>query len=174
MAKTEKTKQIELALWREKNIQGTFGCFEVTIGWFGTEIVDFITYKTNGEFRCYEIKVSKADFKSNAKLSFHGDFNYYVMPIELYEELKNEARKDVASIGYYSEKEKDNIFDTRLKNQNIGLITISSRGYLQTQINPKRKCPDLSIRMTLLQSMLRSSNREIEKFYKVPGHGYWE
>lgn len=174
MAKTEKTKQIEAVLWKENNKQGIFGCFEVTIGWGGQEIVDFITYKTNGEFRCYEIKVSKADFKSKAKLSFHGDFNYYVMPSELYEELKVDAKKEVENVKYYTEKEKSELFDTRLKNQNLGLITISPLGYMQTVIKPKRKYPDLSVRMTLLQSMLRSSNREIEKFYKVPGHGYWE
>ena len=43
MAKTEKTRFIERVLWANKNEQGLFGCFEVTIGWFGKEIVDFIT-----------------------------------------------------------------------------------------------------------------------------------
>lgn len=174
MAKTEKTKQIEKVLWKENHKMGLFGCFEVTIGWYGQEIVDFITYKTNGEFRCYEIKVSKADFKSKAKLSFHGDYNYYVMPVELYNELKIDARKDVEDNDRYTEKEKDGLFTTRLKNQGIGLIIVYPEGDMLIKTPAKRKYPDLSVKMTLLQSMLRSSNREIKKFYKVPGHGYWE
>ena len=171
MAKTEKTKFIESCLWKENSKKRLFGCFEVTIGWYGDERVDYMTYKTNGEFRCYEIKVSKADFKSKAKVSFLGDFNYYVMPVELYQELRKDARKEVADNDYYTEKEKDEMFDTRLKNQGIGLITVNERGYMQSKITPKRKYPDLSVRMTLLQSMLRSSNREVEKFYKVKP--YW-
>ena len=69
---------------------GVFGCFEVTIGWYGKERVDYMTYDTKGIFRCFEIKVSKADFNSKAKLSFVGHYNYYVLTQELYEEVKND------------------------------------------------------------------------------------
>ena len=170
MAKTEKTRFIERILWANKNEQGLFGCFEVTIGWFGNEIVDFITYKTNGEFRCYEIKVSKSDFNSGAKLSFHGDFNYYVMPTELYEQLKTDAYKE------FKDRENHeafkNTFDDRLKNWGVGLITVSERGFLLTKINAKRKPVGMGTRGILLESMTRSLNREVKKFYKVKG--YWE
>lgn len=67
-----------------------FGCFEVTIGFMGNERVDYITYDTKGIWRCYEIKVSKSDFNSKAKKTFLGHFNYYVMPKELFEEVKEE------------------------------------------------------------------------------------
>lgn len=67
-----------------------FGCFEVTIGWYGKERVDYITYDTNGIWRCYEIKVSKADFHSKAHNTFIGHFNYYVLTKELYEQVKDE------------------------------------------------------------------------------------
>lgn len=97
MAKTDKTKFIESRLWAEKNMRGDFGCFEVTVGWYGKEIVDFITYKTNGEFRCYEIKVSVNDFYSNARLSFLGDFNYYVIPFELLEKLRKHKEREIRS-----------------------------------------------------------------------------
>jgi hypothetical protein len=72
-----------------------FGCFEVTIGWFGNERVDFITYDTKGIWRCYEIKVTKADFNSKAKNTFIGHYNYYVMPEELYEQVKDEIPKHI-------------------------------------------------------------------------------
>ena len=57
MAKTEETLLIENSIYRETNRQGVFGCFEVTIGWFGKERVDYMTYDTKGIWRCYEIKV---------------------------------------------------------------------------------------------------------------------
>ena len=41
-----------------------------------------------GEWRCYELKVTKADFRSTAKPSFVGHYNYFVLPSKLYEEVK--------------------------------------------------------------------------------------
>lgn len=90
MAKTEQTLQLEREIWRATCKQGVFGCFEVTIGWFGNERVDYITYDTKGIWRCYEIKVSKSDFRSKASNTFIGHYNYYVMPKELYEQVKDE------------------------------------------------------------------------------------
>lgn len=89
---------MERQIWSATSKQGTFGCFEVTIGWFGDERVDYITYDTKGKWRCYEIKVSKSDFYSKAKKTFIGHYNYFVMTKELYEEVK----KDIpAHIGVY-------------------------------------------------------------------------
>lgn len=168
MVKSAKTKFIEQVLWEKNDEQGLFGCFEVSIGWLGNELVDFITYKSNGEFRCYEIKVSKADYKSKANLSFHGDFNYYVMPVELYEELKYEAEKEQINKCLAVK----NLFVTRLKNRGIGLIVVNDKGIATTVVNAKRKPVNLGMRGTLLESMTRSLNREVRKFYKIKG--YWE
>ena len=90
MAKTETTLQLERDIWKTTNKQGTFGCFEVTIGWFGKQRVDYITYDTKGTWRCYEIKVSKSDFHSKAHNTFIGHYNYYVLTEELYEQIKDE------------------------------------------------------------------------------------
>lgn len=90
MAKTEETLRLERDIWYATHKQGVFGCFEVTIGWFGQERVDYMTYDTKGIFRCYEIKVSKADFRSKAHNTFLGHYNYYVMPLKLYDEVANE------------------------------------------------------------------------------------
>lgn len=49
-----------------------------------------MTYDTKGIWRCYEIKVSLSDFRSKAHNTFCGNFNYYVMPKELYEKVKDE------------------------------------------------------------------------------------
>lgn len=88
--KTEKTYKLENKIYNATKKTGVFGCFEVTIGFFGKERVDYMTYDTKGIFRCYEIKVSKNDFHSNAKLSFVGHYNYYVLTRKLYKEVKNE------------------------------------------------------------------------------------
>ena len=42
-----------------------------------------------GDFYCYEIKSCLADFNSKNGHNFIGDFNYYVMPRELYEQVKD-------------------------------------------------------------------------------------
>lgn len=49
---TELTKAIKAGLWKFTYRQGTFGCQEVTIGWFGSERVMF-----TGIF--FEIKIMK-------------------------------------------------------------------------------------------------------------------
>lgn len=95
MAKTEQTLSVENAIYRETNRQGVFGCFEVTIGWFGKERVDYMTYDTKGVWRCYEIKVSEADFHSKANLTFIGHYNYYVVTKALYEKIKSEIPNDI-------------------------------------------------------------------------------
>jgi len=74
---------------------GVYGCFEVTIGTSRSERVDYITYDTKGIWRCYEIKVSKADFHSKAAKSFVGNYNYYVMPQSLYDTVKAEIPQHI-------------------------------------------------------------------------------
>lgn len=95
IAKTKMTIELEREIWEATHKQGLFGCFEVTIGWFGNERVDYLTYDTKGIWRCYEIKVSKSDFHSKAHNTFIGHYNYYVMTKELYEKVKEEIPKHV-------------------------------------------------------------------------------
>lgn len=95
LGKTELTQSLEKAIWNATVSQGTFGCFEVTIGWFGRTRVDYMTMDTSGTFRFYEIKVSKSDFYSKSDHTFLGHFNYYVMPDELYEIVKQDIPKHI-------------------------------------------------------------------------------
>lgn len=88
--KTAETVALEKAIRRVTRKTGVFGCYEVTIGFCGRERVDYMTYDTKGVFRCYEIKVSKADFHSAAAKSFVGHYNYYVLTRELYNQVKEE------------------------------------------------------------------------------------
>lgn len=43
-----------------------------------------------GDFYCYEIKSSVEDFRSKNGHNFIGDFNYYIMPHEVYTQIGNE------------------------------------------------------------------------------------
>lgn len=43
-----------------------------------------------GDFYCYEVKSSVEDFHSKNGHNFIGDFNYYVMPEDVYEKVKDE------------------------------------------------------------------------------------
>lgn len=88
MSKTPETLALERALC--VYTAGQFGCDEVTIGPAGYERVDYITWDFKGVWRCYEVKVSKADFHSKARKTFVGHLNYYVMPSALYEAVKAE------------------------------------------------------------------------------------
>lgn len=152
--KTELTRQAEKCLWAYTSKMGTFGCFEVTIGWYGSERVDYITYSTDGSFRCYEIKVTMQDLKSKAKQTFAGDYNYLVVTQELWEEIDNDT-----NLGwkYYYE----------------GILVFKKTGIGVTCVKkPRKRQVAFGNKVTLLESMLRSSNREVGKFYKIKP--FWE
>lgn len=74
---------------------------EVTFGYATQNAVrvDFMRFKPvnntvsgieKGDFYCYEVKSSVEDFHSKNGHNFIGDFNYYVMPEEVYEKVKDE------------------------------------------------------------------------------------
>lgn len=111
--KTPLTTQIEHDLYYHTTKMGVYGCFEVTIGFNGKERVDYMTYDTKGIFRCYEIKVSKADFHSKAKLSFCGNYNYLVIPAELYQKIEADVPPDIGIIIYQG----NSWFDTARKSK---------------------------------------------------------
>lgn len=158
MAKTELTRLAERLIYGHTNKMGTFGCFEVTLGWFGKEIVDFITYDTNAEIRCYEIKVSKADFNSNAKKTFVGHFNYFIMPEWLYKELMDEPQSGLKMW---------------VNSYGVGVFTFKENSRsLYCAKKAKRRNVTHAKSSEVLESMLRSTNREMKKFYKVKP--YWE
>lgn len=136
MAKTDLTLKLEREIWEATHKQGVFGCFEVTIGWFGKERVDYITYDTKGIWRCYEIKVSKSDFRSKAAKTFIGHYNYYVMPKELFDKVKDEIPRH---IGVY-----------------VNGACVK---------NPKKQKLDID-EQTLKDSLIRSLYREFEKQYQ--------
>lgn len=116
--KSKLTLEIENNLMRRLNSVNKFNCHEVGIvkkikkpsKWdntklvdkFEIEICDFMSYEQDTDiFRCYEIKISKQDFYSKAKKTFVGNYNYYVMPKELYKQVKKDIPDDVGVLDKY-------------------------------------------------------------------------
>lgn len=89
MTKTRETLLLEKALYARSDRKREYGCTEVTIGFrrnhLGDEIVDFMSMDAEEVFRCFEIKVSYADLKTDNKKSWYGDYNYLVISDALYE-----------------------------------------------------------------------------------------
>lgn len=113
--------------------------------------VDYVQFKPlnnsvsgieKGDFFCFEIKSSEEDFHSKHGHNFIGDFNYYVMPSELYEKIHKEIPWD------------------------IGVFTPDPDGtYLINQKKAHRRNRDYSVSEMLLM-MFRSANRENIKLNK--------
>lgn len=146
MAKTELTKQLEKAIIAETS--DWFGCLEVTIGWYGSGRVDFMTMDSKEIFRCYEIKISKSDFHSKHGHNFVGNYNYYVMPKGLFEEVKEEIPD---YIGVYCG------YEQSYKGKTYWSISLEKR--------PKKQelKEDIGI---LKNSMIRSLYRDVCKLYQ--------
>lgn len=101
-----------------------------------------------GDFYCYEIKSSVEDFHSKNGHNFIGDFNYYVMPEEVFDVVKKEIPHDV------------------------GVYVPTGKHYeaewydLKSVKKAWRKDRDRSVSEMLLM-MFRSANREIIKISRT-------
>lgn len=105
----ETTKMLSLSLERHINPNNDTRIYmakEVTFDYAtGHSVrVDYMQFKPvnnsvsgieKGDFYCYEIKSSAEDFHSKNGHNFIGDFNYYVMPEEMFDAVKAEIPHDV-------------------------------------------------------------------------------
>lgn len=93
MAKRKETIDLENALIKNIREKRIYGCEEITIGFYnsghGNEIADFMSMDSKGIIRCYELKITLQDLKSNAKKSWYGHYNYLVVSSELYKLVKD-------------------------------------------------------------------------------------
>ena len=100
----ENTAMLSLSIQRHicpNNDPRIYWAREVTFDYATTNAVrvDFMKFKPvnntvsgieKGDFYCYEVKSSVEDFRSKNGHNFLGDYNYYVMPEEVYEQIKKE------------------------------------------------------------------------------------
>lgn len=145
--KTTVTRELEQYVYElyVKNKKSVYGCSEVKVGvgiQAKTHIVDYLIYDRNkNEYRAYEIKSSLADFNSASTWSFVGHKNYFVMTRELYDNIQ---RKIPFNIGVVVLGE--------------GVVKRSSNRTLST-----------AEQVLLLESLMRSLHREIEKWRSSDG-----
>lgn len=97
--KTPLTLDLEKTLYAYWEAQGATAVEEVTMP-DDAGIVDTLVRQPDGIWRCFELKVTKADFHSNAKLSFIGNYNYFVFPAPLYPKLKAEIPTNIGVMTY--------------------------------------------------------------------------
>lgn len=172
MAKRKETIEIEKSLKQMCHDRGLYGCEEITIGFVnsgrGNEIVDFMTMDSKGIIRCYEIKVTVQDLKSNAKKSWYGHYNYFVVSENLYSKITDW---------------------TAYLPEGVGLMIGRESAYqptwcLQCIINPKKQPLSTETNIMLKESMVRSlyykmmkhmDSQCIEKMKKLQKDSrYWE
>ena len=170
MGKSDLTKKIEHELIKtlsDKGMAESFVGNEVAINHKAmnyTKNVDILEYdRKNDEFICYEIKITKADFKSENGHNFVGNKNYYVIPSDLLDFTKD-----------------------KLKNQTkVGIITFNqqeNRSYCYFET--KKRCKktqysmDFGLRSILMYNLMKALHRDIKKYKRLDAEGqvnntYW-
>lgn len=138
----------------------------MTLGWFGKERVDYITYDTKGMWRCYEIKASKSDFHSKAKKTFVGRYNYYVLTKQLYDEVKDEIPNHV---GVYVAGD----LIKRAKKQNLSVDEQILKNSMIRSLYREAEKILKSNEPSIIESMQRQINYK-ENMYKEYYHKYWD
>ena len=123
---------------------------EVTFGYETdhTVRVDYMRFKPinnsvsgieKGDFFCYEIKSSVEDFRSKNGHNFLGDYNYYVMPQEVYERVRTE-------IPYF-----------------VGVFVPNKNGYGLESVKKARRKDRSNPALEMLLMMFRSFARDEHK-----------
>ncbi|KRK64930.1 hypothetical protein FC72_GL001780 [Companilactobacillus tucceti DSM 20183] len=162
--KTKLTKNLETTLYQYCLEQDSYVVEEVSMP-DKKGIVDTLSYRQlpNGEieWRCFELKITKNDFHSKAKLSFIGNYNYFVLTKELFEEVKEEVKEEVPdNIGVLIYR----AFDQ--KSVELSPQTQRAPGFLT--IAKKAKYQDLQVDEKYLTShFIASLFREVDKAKRI-------
>lgn len=145
MSKSQKTYELEEIITIATARKNRCGCAEVALGDDG--IVDYISIELGGQHivRCYEIKISKSDFLSDAKKTFVGEYNYYVIPSELWMDIRGHVEP---SIG-------------------VWCVTKTGRAYVKKKARPK-KCT--RSKSEIFMQIVRALNRENVKSNEEKWH----
>ena len=155
MDRKETTKRLSLLTEKYINPHNDpriYWAREVTFDYATTHSVrvDYMKFKPlnntvggieKGDFYCFEVKSCVDDFKSKNGHNFIGDFNYYVMPLSVFEEVKD------------------------LIPYNVGVLTEEAdrigQTYLTCTKKARRKDRERPVSEMLLM-MFRSANRDLK------------
>lgn len=145
------TKDIEHIVYNHLWEKGKYLVFEVAaprelVNKHHRERVDLLMYESTGIWKCFEIKNSVSDFRSSAKLSFWGDYNYYILNADIYESVKDEIPN---GIGVWLVHKPD-----------------KSKGWMECVKKPKKR-ERLCSHESLLFSLMQALSREYKKYRKL-------
>lgn len=146
------TKEIENIAYNHLWKKGAYLCFEVAapkelVSRYHRERVDLLMYETTGVWKCFEIKNSVSDFRSSAKLSFWGDYNYYILNADIYPKVKDEIPDGIGVWLAYKPHE-------------------DMRGYMECVKKPKRR-ERLCSHEALMFALMQGLSREYKKYRKI-------
>lgn len=144
------TKEIEYIAYNYLWKKGTYLCYEIAaprslVNKYHRERVDLLSYDTSGSWRCYEIKNSVNDFYSKAKLSFWGNYNYFILNANIYEKVKQDIPDGIGVWLVYH--------------------TGNNRGYMDCVKKPKRR-ELLCSHEDLMFAFMQGLSREYKKYRK--------
>lgn len=156
--KTPLTLDLEKTLYAYWEDQGAVAVEEVTMP-EDRGIVDTLVMQPGDPltWRCFELKVTKSDFHSSAKLSFVGDYNYFVLPLSLYRQVAAEIPAGIGVMTYQP-------FDPAAIK--AATVPITVPGQL-TISRPPRRQPLQVPEAALLTHFIASLNREVQKAKQV-------
>ncbi|MCI1283214.1 MAG: hypothetical protein LKG24_01270 [Lacticaseibacillus songhuajiangensis] len=160
MSKTQLTLDLEKTLYAYWEEQGAVAVEEVAMP-DDTGIVDTLVLQTDAEqthtWRCFELKVTKSDFHSDAKLSFVGHYNYFVLTPKLYAQVQDEIPAGVGVMTYRA-----------FSKQALAaaLVPVTTPGAL-TIVRPARRQELLVDDAAITERFLASLNREVMKAKRV-------
>lgn len=142
------TKDIENIAYNYFWKKGWYGVFEVAIpraivNKYHRERVDLLSYETSGVYRAYEIKRDKNDFYSGCAWSWIGNYNYFIMPYSLYNEVKQDIPND------------------------IGVWVIRERSKTMECIKKPKYRELLCSSADMMFSMMQAMSREYKKYRKL-------
>lgn len=161
-SRPETTRAIS-ALLEEKinphNDSRTYWAKEVTFDYSSNHSVrvDYMVFKPmnntisgieKGDFYCYEIKSSVEDYMSGHGLNFIGDYNYIVMPLEVFNQIQAKG-PTIPAIPW-----------------KVGILCNDGNGKLVSIKKAQRMSRERSVSEMLLM-MFRSNQRELRKIQSV-------
>lgn len=156
--KTALTLDLEKTLYAYWEDQGAFPVEEVTMP-ADQGIVDTLVMQPGDPltWRCFELKVTKSDFHSSAKLSFIGHYNYFVLPLKLYHAVEAEIPAGIGVMTYQP------FSPAALK---AATVPITVPGQLTISRPPRRRALQVP-EQALLVRFIASLNREVVKAKQV-------
>lgn len=159
MSKTQLTLDLEKTLYAYWEEQGATAVEEVSMPDDQGIVDTLVLQNDNGAhtWRCFELKVTKSDFHSSAKLSFVGNYNYFVLPAKLYAQLKPEIPAHIGVLTYRA-------FDAAALD--AALVPVTTPGALT--IAKSARYQELQVpEPALLDRFTASLNREVVKAKQV-------